>query len=144
MNNYSQILFQEAIGLLKELIAKPSFSKEEDQTASIISRFLAEQGLATTRVGNNVFVSNLYFNAARPTILLNSHHDTVKPSSQYTRDPFLPVIEEGKLYGLGSNDAGVALVSLIATFLFLINRKILNITWYWPPRQKKKFPALMA
>ncbi len=119
MNNFSsQVLFEDAIGLLKELITIPSFSKEEDQTAGIISRFLAEQGLATTRVGNNVFVSNLYFNAARPTILLNSHHDTVKPSSQYTRNPFLPIIEEGRLYGLGSNDAGGALVSLIATFLF--------------------------
>ncbi len=119
MNNFSsQVLFEDAIGLLKELIAMPSFSKEEDQTAGIISRFLAEQGLATTRVGNNVFVSNLYFDEAKPTILLNSHHDTVKPSSQYTRNPFLPIIEEGRLYGLGSNDAGGALVSLIATFLF--------------------------
>ncbi len=127
MNNFSsQVLFEDAIGLLKELIAMPSFSKEEDQTASIISRFLAEQGLATTRVGNNVFVSNLYFDEAQPTILLNSHHDTVKPSSQYTRNPFLPIIEEGKLYGLGSNDAGGALVSLIAVFLFFNNRENLK------------------
>ncbi len=66
MNNFSsQVLFEDAIGLLKELIAMPSFSKEEDQTASIISRFLAEQGLATTRVGNNIFVSNLYFDKAK-------------------------------------------------------------------------------
>lgn len=123
MNNYSsQALFQDAIGLLKELITTPSFSKEEDQTAGIISRFLAEHELATTRVGNNVFISNLFFDELKPTILLNSHHDTVKPSSQYTRNPFLPVVEVGKLYGLGSNDAGGALVSLIATFLFF-NKK---------------------
>ncbi|MFN2438965.1 MAG: M20 family metallo-hydrolase [Chitinophagaceae bacterium] len=119
MNNYSsQLLFENAVGLLKELISTPSFSTEEGQTAGIISRFLAEQGLATSRVGNNVFVSNLYFDHVKPTILLNSHHDTVKPSSQYTKDPYLPIIEDGRMYGLGSNDAGGALVSLIATFLF--------------------------
>ena len=118
MNNSIEALSEDAIGLLKELIVTPSFSKEEDQTAGIISRFLAQEGLATTRVGNNVFVANSYFNEAKPTILLNSHHDTVKPDSQYTKNPFLPGIEDGKLYGLGSNDAGGALVSLIATFLF--------------------------
>ncbi len=118
MNNFPSALFTDAIKLLKELISTPAFSKEEDQTAGIISRFLAEKGLATTRVGNNVFVSNLYFDPERPSILLNSHHDTVNPSSQYTKNPFSPIIEDEKLYGLGSNDAGGALVSLIATFLF--------------------------
>lgn len=107
---------------MQELIATPSFSKEEDQTASVISRFLAEKGLASTRVGNNVFVKNLRFDSSKPTILLNSHHDTVKPNVQYTRDPFAPTIEEGKLYGLGSNDAGGCLVSLLATFLHFYER----------------------
>jgi acetylornithine deacetylase len=68
-------------------------------------------------VGNNIYAQNKFFDAAKPSILLNSHHDTVKPNPQYTRDPFLPDVEDGKLYGLGSNDAGGCLVSLIATFL---------------------------
>ena len=118
MNNLSpDQLFEDAMQLLKELIATPSFSKEEDQTAGIISRFLAEHGVATARVGNNVYAQNNDYDAAKPTILLNSHHDTVQPNAQYTRDPFLPQVEDGKLYGLGSNDAGGCLVSLIAAFL---------------------------
>ena len=107
----------EAIGLLKELIATPSFSKQEDHTAAIIGKFLADKNIAATRVGNNVFALNKFYTEAKPTILLNSHHDTVKPNSQYTRDPFNPSVEDGKLYGLGSNDAGGCLVSLIAVFL---------------------------
>ena len=91
-------LYHDALGLLKELIQTPSFSKQEDGTASIISRFLALKGLATTRVGNNVFVANKYFDAAKPTLLLNSHHDTVKPNPQYTKDPFTAIVEEGRLY----------------------------------------------
>lgn len=119
MNNTDlNTLYTDAVALLQELIATPSFSKEEDQTAGIISRFLALKGLATTRVGNNVFVANKHYDAAKPTILLNSHHDTVKPNPQYTRDPFAATIEDGKLYGLGSNDAGGCLVSLIVTFIY--------------------------
>ncbi|MBC7874491.1 MAG: M20 family metallo-hydrolase [Ferruginibacter sp.] len=110
-------LEETAIGLLKELIATPSFSKEEDQTAGIIGKFLAEKSIAATRVGNNVFALNKFFDEKKATILLNSHHDTVKPNSQYTKDPFAPLIENDKLFGLGSNDAGGCLVSLIVTFL---------------------------
>ena len=117
MNNDLQTLQQEAIELLKELIATPSFSKQEDQTAGIISRYLAEKRLYTSRLGNNVFSFNQHFDAAKPTILLNSHHDTVKPNSAYSKDPFKAIIDNEKLYGLGSNDAGGALVSLIATFV---------------------------
>ncbi len=116
------ILQNEAIELLKELISTPSFSKEEDQTAAIIGKFLAVRNVAATRVGNNVFALNKHFDKEKPTILLNSHHDTVKPVPQYTRDPFLPVIEDGKLFGLGSNDAGGCLVSLIATFLYYYDK----------------------
>ena len=108
----------DAVSLLRELIRIPSFSRSEDQTASLICRFLGERGIEHQRVGNNVLASNKHFDSSRPTLLLNSHHDTVKPNPQYTRDPFTPVIEDGKLFGLGSNDAGGCLVSLIATFLY--------------------------
>jgi len=118
MDNTLDILQKQALSLLQALIAVPSFSKEEGQTASIINQFLMAKGLTPKRVGNNVFISNLHFDANKPTILLNSHHDTVKPNVQYTRDPFAAAIEDGKLYGLGSNDAGGCLVSLLATFLY--------------------------
>jgi acetylornithine deacetylase len=123
MSKELSILQENAISLLKELIATPSFSKEEDQTAGILCRFLGERNIEHTRVGNNVFALNKYYDEQKPTILLNSHHDTVKPNPQYTKDPFLPVIEEGKLYGLGSNDAGGCLVSLIAAFLYFREKK---------------------
>ena len=123
MNNDPAILEQEAIQLLEELIRTPSFSKEEDQSASIIGKFFALKDIAATRVGNNVFALNKYFDPAKPTLLLNSHHDTVKPNPQYTKDPFLPVTTGGKLFGLGSNDAGGCLVSLIATFLYFYEKK---------------------
>lgn len=123
MNKELNILQENAITLLKELIATPSFSKEEDQTAGLLCRFLGEKNIEHTRVGNNVFSLNKHYDEQKPTILLNSHHDTVKPNPQYTKDPFSPVVEEGKLYGLGSNDAGGCLVSLIATFLHFYEKK---------------------
>src|SRR5690606_40495077 len=91
-----------SINLLKQLIAIPSFSKEEDKTADLIEFALQEHGVSPRRVGNNVIAYNKYFVEGKPTILLNSHHDTVKPNPAYSRDPFLPAEEEGKLYGLGS------------------------------------------
>ncbi|MBB1285617.1 M20 family metallo-hydrolase [Flavisolibacter sp. BT320] len=117
MNKTLDILHDEAITVLQELIRLPSFSKDEWQTASFLTKFLFDKGVQVTRVGNNVLALNKQFNAAKPTILLNSHHDTVKPNSGYTKDPFSPQIIDGKLYGLGSNDAGGCLVSLLATFL---------------------------
>lgn len=113
----SPTLFQQATQLLQQLIATPSFSKEENVTAEIINRFLVDQGVQTHRKMNNIWAWNQHFDPAKPTILLNSHHDTVKPSSGYTRDPFDAKIEDGKLFGLGSNDAGGCLVSLIAVFI---------------------------
>ncbi|MBL0132174.1 MAG: M20 family metallo-hydrolase [Chitinophagaceae bacterium] len=118
MNKDITIVQQEVVELLKELISCPSFSREEEQTAGIIAKFFAVRDIAASRAGNNVFALNKYFDEKKPTLLLNSHHDTVKPNLQYTRDPFSPVIENGKLFGLGSNDAGGCLVSLIATFLY--------------------------
>jgi len=122
MNSYINILQNQAVELLKELIATPSFSKEEEQTASILGKFFGVKNIAATRVANNVFALNKYFDERKPTLLLNSHHDTVKPNLQYTKDPFAPIIEDEKLFGLGSNDAGGSLVSLIAAFLHFYNK----------------------
>jgi acetylornithine deacetylase len=108
--------YQEAVELLQKLIATPSFSKEEDKTADIIEQFFSERNIPSNRLLNNVWCVNKYFDESKPTILLNSHHDTVKPNPQYTKDPFLPIMDDGKLYGLGSNDAGGCLVSLITAF----------------------------
>jgi acetylornithine deacetylase len=110
-------LYTEAVGLLKRLIAQPSLSKEEDKTAEIIAGYLGSRGVEAHRLQNNVWASNKHFDPAKPTILLNSHHDTVKPNKDYTLDPYAPLEKDGKLFGLGSNDAGGCLVSLIATFI---------------------------
>lgn len=107
----------EILTLLKNLIAIPSFSKEENKTADCIAAFLDARGVLVNRSGNNVWATNKYFDPAKPSILLNSHHDTVKPNSGYTRDPFNAEVRDGKIFGLGSNDAGGPLVSLIAAFL---------------------------
>ena len=126
MNSNISILQHEAIGLLKELISIPSLSKQEDQTAGLLCRFLGEKDIIHTRVGNNVFALNKHFDEKKPTILLNSHHDTVKPNPQYSRDPYKPEVEENKLFGLGSNDAGGCLVSLIATYLHFYDQQNLE------------------
>ena len=111
-------LVQESTSLLKDLIRIPSFSREEGATADTIEQFLQERGIRTHRKMNNIWAYNQHFDLTKPTILLNSHHDTVKPNTGYTRDPFSPDIEDGILYGLGSNDAGGCLVSLIAAFRY--------------------------
>ncbi|MDP4264620.1 MAG: M20 family metallo-hydrolase [Bacteroidota bacterium] len=119
MNNESvNTLQEEAIGLLKALIATPSFSKEEDKTARVIADFLVGHNVTIQTKKNNVWAFNRYFDDTKPVILLNSHHDTVKPNMGYRLDPFSPVETEGKLFGLGSNDAGGSLVSLMAAFLY--------------------------
>jgi acetylornithine deacetylase len=107
----------EAIALLKQLIAIPSFSKEEDRTAGLIVDYLESKGVVASRLQNNVWATNKHFDPAKQCLLLNSHHDTVRPNKAYTLDPFTPLEKDGKLFGLGSNDAGGCLVSLIATFL---------------------------
>lgn len=119
-------LTEDAIDLLKKLIETPSFSKEEDATASLIRNFLNQRGITCFRKGNNVWAFNQHYHSDKPTILLNSHHDTVKPNQGYTRDPFLPEVIDGKLYGLGSNDAGGSLVSLISTFIFFYKQENLK------------------
>lgn len=117
-------LKEEALQLLKSLIETPSISREEDQTALLLSSYLTEKNISWERSGNNVWAKNKDFNPALPSLLLNSHHDTVKPNQGYTRDPFRAIEENGKLYGLGSNDAGGCLVSLVATFVYFYEKKL--------------------
>lgn len=116
-----EILQSEAIDLLKELISTPSFSKEENDTADLICAFFARHEIPFSRVGNNIYARNKNYHSSRKSILLNSHHDTVRPNKHYSLDPFTPVIKDGKLFGLGSNDAGGCLVSLAAVFLHYYN-----------------------
>ena len=125
MTNVNE-LYQQAVDLLRQLIVIPSFSREEDKTADLLEQYLKSKGIETHRKINNIWAWNKHFDTAKPTILLNSHHDTVKPNTGYTRDPFDAKIEDGKLYGLGSNDAGGCLVSLIHTFLHFYDREDLK------------------
>jgi acetylornithine deacetylase len=119
-------LTKSAINLLKQLISIESFSKEEDKTADAIQTWLFQYGIPTERDGNNIFAKNKHWEESKPTLLLNSHHDTVKPNTAYTKDPFHPHMEDGKLFGLGSNDAGGPLVSLLATFVHFYHADNLN------------------
>ncbi|WP_081209907.1 M20 family metallo-hydrolase [Salegentibacter sediminis] len=119
-------LQKEALDLLKNLIETRSFSKEEDKTAELLEDWFRTKEISFYRHLNNVWATNKYFDPAKPSLLLNSHHDTVKPNSAYTRDPFEAKIDGGKLYGLGSNDAGGCLVSLLATFSWFFEEKELK------------------
>jgi len=109
------------LNLLKSLIATPSLSRQEGNTADLIEAFLMERGLEPQRHLNNVWLKARNWQGGRPVVLLNSHHDTVKAAAGYTRDPHLAEVVDGKLYGLGSNDAGGALVALISAFVELEN-----------------------
>lgn len=116
-------LYYQAVDLLKELIAIPSISREETAAADCVQRFLESNGCVTRRHGCNVWTIAPDYDPTRPTLLLNSHIDTVKPVAGWTRDPFSPATDdEGRLFGLGSNDAGGPLVSLIATYLYMRDR----------------------
>ncbi|MCM1449520.1 MAG: M20/M25/M40 family metallo-hydrolase [Clostridiales bacterium] len=109
---------QTYISLLEQLIATPSISRDEAATATILEQFLSSHGVGEIkRIGNNIIAYRTDYDMSRPTLMLNSHHDTVRPNKGYTRDPFTPSIEAGRLYGLGSNDAGASLVSLMAAFI---------------------------
>ena len=120
-----ETLTQEAIALLKNLIETESFSSEEEHTAALIEKWFTQNNIPFERENNNVWAYNKTFDKSKPTLLLNSHHDTVRPNQAYTKDPLKAIVEDGKLYGLGSNDAGGCLVSLLATFAhFYSNEKL--------------------
>lgn len=106
----------EAIEMLKSLISIPSFSREETAAADYLQNFIESLGIETGRSGNNVWCFGAGFDLNKPTILLNSHIDTVRPVSSWTKDPFVPMETGGKIYGLGSNDAGASVVSLFQVF----------------------------
>lgn len=113
---------EDAVQLLHQLIGTTSFSREEEGTAAILFAILKSRGVEVQQSGYNVWARNKHWTDGKPVILLNSHHDTVKPAKGYTRDPFVPQVEGDQLFGLGSNDAGGPLVSLLFTFLHFYER----------------------
>ncbi len=139
---YADVLKHEAIDLLKQLIAVPSFSKAENVSADLIAAYLQQKEITVFRKGNNVWAKNKYYNAQLPTILLNSHHDTVKPNSGYTLNPFEPIEQDGKLFGLGSNDAGGALVSLLAAFLYFYKQENLQYNFIFSATAEEEISGI--
>jgi len=119
-------LIHKAADLLQRLIALPSISGDEDKTARTIQSFFESHDVKCHLLFNNIYAFNEDFQKDKPTLLLNSHHDTVKPNVSWIRDPFTPEINNGKLYGLGSNDAGASLVSLIGVFLHFYKERNLS------------------
>jgi len=112
-------LFYDSLDLLKQLIVRPSLSREEADLADFLENYLKEKKLFPQRKGNNIWLLSPNWDDRKPVILLNSHIDTVKPVPGWSRDPFFPLEEDGKIYGLGSNDAGASVVSLLQVFLIL-------------------------
>ena len=114
---------ENAIALLQQMIAISSISHEENEVADFIERFIEIKGYSVNRKENNIWILSPGFDSSRPTILLNSHIDTVKPVAGWTHDPLKPIIENRKLFGLGSNDAGASVVALIHAFFYLTQKK---------------------
>ena len=112
---------RDAIALLKQLIATPSVSRDEAKAADILVETISAYGFTPVREGNNVWIMDPQYDEGHPTLLLNAHIDTVKAVASWTRDPFTPTVEDDVLYGLGSNDCGGGLVSLLQVFRFLVS-----------------------
>ena len=120
----------DAIELLKELIATPSVSRDESAAADVMARAISGYGHEYSREGNNIWIKSSGFDSAKPTLLLNAHIDTVKPVSSWTRNPFSPDVCGGRLYGLGSNDCGGGLVALLQAFRHITSRpQSYNTIW---------------
>lgn len=115
-------IYYKVVDLLKSMISIPSVSRDEGEVADMLCGFLSSEGVTPVRFGNNIYVAPADYDASRPTLLLNSHIDTVRAVEGWQRDPFTPVEEDGRLYGLGSNDAGASVVSLVGACL-LLSRK---------------------
>jgi len=109
--------YEAAMRLLRQLVATPSASRHETATADLLEAALRARGADPFRIADNVCVRSRRFRDGRPTVLLNSHHDTVRPTDAWSLDPFAPTEREGRLYGLGANDAGASVVSLVEAFL---------------------------
>lgn len=114
--NWLNSAYEQTVSRLQKLIAIPSFSKEEHHVVALFETLMKEDGIPFQRAGNNVWATNKYADVNKPTVLLNSHLDTVKPNAGYTRNPFEASIADDKLFGLGSNDAGGALMCLYSVF----------------------------
>lgn len=126
----TQQLTLDAITLLKRLIATPSVSRDEENAADIMMEEIENYGFSAIRDGNNIWITDPEMRDDRPTLLLNAHIDTVKPVASWTRDPFSPDIEGDTLYGLGSNDCGGGLVSLLQAFRFLVTKpRLYNLVY---------------
>lgn len=120
----------DAIELLKELIATPSVSRDESAAADVMARAISGYGYEYCREGNNIWIKSSGFDSSKPTLLLNAHIDTVKPVSSWTRNPFSPDVCGGRLYGLGSNDCGGGLVALLQAFRHITSRpQSYNTIW---------------
>lgn len=117
-----QDYLNDAVELLQHLISTPSISRNEKAAADIMQQQMESYGLAPRREANNLWVLSPNWDATKPTLLLNAHIDTVKPAASYTRDPFAPTLEDGCLYGLGSNDCGGGLTTLLQAFRWLTLR----------------------
>ncbi len=116
----SDEIFYQALDLLRELVSVPSHSRDEARAAEIVQDFLTGYGFDVKRHGNNVWTLSPDFDSDRPTILLNSHIDTVRPADGWQTDPYTPTDgDDGRKIGLGTNDAGASVVSLLATFVIL-------------------------
>ena len=133
----------DAVDLLKKLIATPSVSRNEKDAADIMEQTIRKYGFEPHREANNIWIIDPHYDESRPTLLLNAHIDTVKPVASWTRNPFSPDVEEGVLYGLGSNDCGGGLCSLLQIFRMLTAKlsSIISSIWHLP---KKRFRERMA
>lgn len=112
----------DAVQLLKKLIATPSVSRNEKEAADIMEQTIRSYGFEPQREANNLWIIDPHYDESRPTLLLNAHIDTVKPVASWSRDPFSPDVEDGVLYGLGSNDCGGGLCSLLQMFRMLTEK----------------------
>lgn len=126
-NEIRLIMNQKYTGLLKTLISTPSFSREEEKAAGAIRQFLNDEHILFQTKRNNTWAFNKYFAKNKPTLMLNSHIDTVRPAKGYKLDPFNPTENGDMLHGLGSNDAGGALIALLAVFIHFYERK--DLPW---------------